>query len=90
MQAIEVKYLPVINNKGSRLKAFCQDKSITMGLYTIQAKLSEMNINHSMENCARFIAEQLRLQLDWNEQYSGKMVCGELKNGNYVFVFTKE
>lgn len=30
MQAIQTKYLPATNNRGSRVKAWCQAKSITV------------------------------------------------------------
>jgi|TARA_R100001244_G_scaffold580_2_gene1231 hypothetical protein len=31
MQAIQIKYLPATNTKGSRIKAFCYSGSITVG-----------------------------------------------------------
>ncbi len=73
-QAIEVKYLGPTNYKGSRLRAFCHAKSITVGYK------SELN---SEENHI-YAATELLKRLGW-DQYN-HIFYGQLKNGNFVFV----
>lgn len=88
MQAIEVKFLPVTNNKPDRLKAFCNAGHMERGISGLQDSLILRDISPSMENCAKLLAENLRNDLGWYQVHYGRLVMGTLKNGNYVFVFT--
>ena len=88
MHAIEVKFIGATNNKGDRLKAFCNAGQITIGLTVIDHKLIEAKIPISNDNRAKWIATELKYKLGWNDPTYGRMEMGNLKNGNYVFVFT--
>lgn len=77
MQAIQVKYLPCTNNKGSRIKAWCAAGSVTIGY------------PHELSGQAvyRAAAELLTDKLAWNTGDYGAMLGGCLPNGDYCFVF---
>lgn len=75
MQAIQTKYLCPTNFRGSRIKATCAAKSITVNWdYALNSEE-----NH---NVAAF---QLVQALKWR----GSLVSGTLKDGSYVHVFTE-
>jgi hypothetical protein len=77
-QAIETKYLPATNFKGSRVKAWCEAGSVTLNW------AHELNVepNH------RRAAEALRAKYGWTGPFYGKLVSGALPKRGYVFVFT--
>lgn len=79
MQAIQIKFLPATNTKGSRLKAFCAAGSITVGFHSTEASQPDLQ--------ALEVAEMLRAKLGWTEEYYGKLHIGGLPNGDYVAVF---
>ena len=73
MQAIQTKYLPCTNSKGSRIKATCAAGSVTV------------NWNYSSDTKLNHVTAALTLcnKLEW----SGDLVTGQLKDGSYVHVF---
>ena len=77
MQAIHVKYLPVTNTKGSRIKATCAAGSVTI------------SYPHELSGQAvyRKAAEALADKLGWSNGNYGAMLVGCLLNGDYCFVF---
>ena len=77
MQAIQVKYLPSTNTKGSRIKAVCAAGSITI------------SYPHELSGQAvyRAAAELLADKLNWNTGNYGAMLGGCLPDGSYCFVF---
>ena len=82
MQAIQVKYLPTTNTKGSRLKAFCDRGSITIPFpYTNDdgAEAVKALVN-------KFIAQDRKEYGDDCQSWVGWYIKGTLKNGDDVFV----
>ena len=75
-QAIEVKYFPPTNTKGSYWKAICAAGSLKMAY----------NYDIGIDSNAKEACNQLIEKLDWKVK---KFSCGVLKNGNYVFVITE-
>jgi hypothetical protein len=76
MQAITVKYLKPTETRGSRLKAECKTGSVTIGLpYHVDG-----------EQAARLAAITLCDKFRWR---SYNLVGGQLKNGDYVFVWAQ-
>lgn len=72
MQAIQTKYLPVTNTKGSRIKATCAAKSITVG-WDYGLNVEENHIQAAM---------LLVVELGWNVE----LKSGQLKDGSFVHV----
>ena len=73
MKAIQVKYLPCTNTKGSRWKAFAEGGN--------QVTLSYDHALNAEDN-ARVAAQALIDKLQWRCSISGS---GGLPNGDYVF-----
>jgi hypothetical protein len=84
MQAIQTRYFGPTNNRGSRIKAWAQAGSITIP-YPYEL---------SGQACHRKAAEALALKCEWDTPFYGELLGGQLKNGDYVFVwnnaFSKE
>jgi hypothetical protein len=76
MQAIEVKYVGASNYRGSRWRASCASGSVSIP-YDSGTKMIPGEEN------AAVAAQALCAKLGW----SGTMHGGQLKNGNWVFVF---
>ena len=76
MQAIHVKYLSATNNRGSRIKAICGARSLTIGY------------PHELSGQAvyRKAAEMLVSELGWTGPNYGSLLGGCLPNGDYCFV----
>ena len=70
-KAIETKYLPATNTRGSRIKAFCEAGSVTIG-YPHE---------YSGAECHWQAAKKLIERLNWG----GKWYAGGTQKG-YVFV----
>lgn len=79
MQAIITKYHGPTNTRGSRITAKCDAGSVTIP-YPYEL---------SGEDVHRKAAETLRDKLGWNTEFYGNMACGQIPNGDYVFVFVK-
>lgn len=90
MQAIEVK--ETVDRKGNhRLRASCAAGSTWYYRSDIEYAIVKQGVvANTEENRALAMAQHLRAKLGWwgNGTNYGNLVCGELKNGNYVFVFT--
>lgn len=75
MKAIQTRYLPCTNTKGSRIKAFAeQGVSVTIPY------------PHELSGAAVYAkaAATLCAKMGWNSQY---LVSGGLPNGDWVFCF---
>lgn len=72
MQAITTKYLGPTNRRGSRIKATCQARSITV---PCDDRLNS-ELNH--RQAARALADKLG--------WSGRWIGGGLPNGGYVYL----
>ena len=71
MQAIEVKYLPPTETRGTRIKATCRAGSITVGRdYALE-----------YEEDSRRVAMMLQENLGWSHPLN----YGVLPNGNHVY-----
>lgn len=79
MQAIQTKFLPPTNMKGSRVKAWCDAGSLVVS-YDYALNAPE---NH------RHVAEALASKLGWTGQYYSSLIGGNLPSGGYAFVFTQ-
>lgn len=78
MQAIQTKYIGPTNTRGSRIKAWCDAGSVTIGY------------PHELSGQAvyRAAAEALADKLGWNTPHYAKLLGGALpNNGGYCFVF---
>ena len=73
MQTIQTKYLSPTNTKGTRIKASCDDGSITVS----------RDYGANVEDDYLRAAKKLKAKMEW----SGSMVGGHNKDG-MVFVFT--
>lgn len=76
MQAILVKFIGPTNTRPSRYKASCAAGSLTLS--------SDHGLN-PQDNAAR-VAVALCKRYGWIKPYYGDLVCGDLKDGSYVFV----
>lgn len=91
MQAIQTKYLPATNYRGSRVKAGCDRRAVT---FTWDHEL-DVEANHvaaAQFLCQQFLAEdeaQYGTPRDVNP-WGRKRVCGGLPDGSFVHVFTGE
>lgn len=89
MQAIEVKETVGSNGK-HYLTAFCDTGKVRMLKDDVGHKVRyELDWPNTDETRAEYICKQLINKLDWGVEYYGTYVIGQLKNGNYVFVFTE-
>ena len=78
MQAIQTKFLPATNTRGSRIKATCAAGSITIGY---PHELSGQAVH-------RAAAEALAAKLGWTIANGyGQLLGGCLPDGSYCFVF---
>jgi len=84
MQAIETKYFPTTNIRGSRIKATCARGTLTIPYP------HEFNA----EDAHKFAAEQLKEKFCQEDVRKGQpgvwwreSITGVLKNGNHVHVF---
>lgn len=87
-QAIQVKYLPYTNTQPSRLKAFCQAGSVTVGYDSPQ-----LDAATNQDAKFRMVAEMLCEKLGWvSEQGNayGELVGGWLPNNVAVFVMPRK
>ena len=81
MQAIQTKYLPATNTRGSRIKATCAAGSVTIGY---PHELSGQAVH-------RAAAEALAAKLDWTIANGyGQLLGGCLPDGSYCFVFDND
>lgn len=76
MQAIQVKYLPVTNHRGARLKAFVGADSVIIN------RNYEVDIDVDEAKAAEMLAHKL--------QWTGEFIRGALPNGNIVFVIAQK
>lgn len=88
MQAIETKYLPATNRRGSRVKAWCDRGSITID-YPHELSGDRVHVAAADALVAKFVKEDA-------ETYGTKpegnpwllpRVCGGLPGGTYAHVF---
>lgn len=77
MQAILCKYLNPADARGAKIKATCAAGSVTIG-YPHEL---------SGQACFRAAAEALSDKLGWSTGAYGQLLGGQLKTGEYVFVF---
>ena len=80
MQAIQTRYLSPTNSRDARIKAWAAAGSITIP-YPHEL---------SGQACHRAAAEALVVKLGWNAPYYGGLLGGQLKNGDYTFIFNNE
>ena len=88
MQAIEVKET-VDRNGNHYLVAFCETgklKRLRDDVGHVLAQSSDWP--NTKEARAHYMAKELAKSLGWEEHHYGTFVIGQLKNMNYVFVFT--
>lgn len=76
MQAIQVKYLSVTNQRGARLKAFVGADSVIIN------RNYEVDIDVDEAKAAEMLAHKL--------QWTGEFIRGTLPNGNIVFVIAQK
>lgn len=92
MQAIQTKYLPATNVRGSRIKATCDRGSITIP-YPHELSGDEVHREAARQLIAKFNAEDAKeygpksvaLGRGWNCEF----VTGSIPDGSYVHVFVQ-
>lgn len=77
MQAILTKYLGPTNTKGSRIKASCAKGSIIIP-YPHEFDVTTAH---------NFAANRLSEVMEWDNQYYGELITGQLPSGDYCHVF---
>ena len=87
-QAIETKFLPATNFRGSRIKASCERGSITVSCPD-ELSGADCHVFVADKLCEKFIAEDAKKYGSTREQnpWAKPRICGGLKN-SYVHVFT--
>lgn len=77
MQAIQTKFLPCTDARGSRVKAWVEAGSVTIGW------------DHALnvEENHKAAAERLRQKLGWDTPNYGNIIGGSLPSGGYAFNF---
>lgn len=85
MQAIETKYIPATNYRGSRIKASCERGSITVS-YDCALNSEEAHIAAVKALVAKFVKEDEKRYGTNNNPWSKPFVTGGLKK-TYVHVY---
>ena len=88
MQAIETKYIPATNTRGSRIKAECERGSITID-YPHELSGDAVHIAAADALVAKFVKEDAERYGTDRNPWSKPRVCGGLKNGHYAHVFVE-
>lgn len=87
MQAIQTKYIPATNFKGSRVKAWCARGSITIS-YPHDLSGEDVHIAAAQALVVKFAAEDAKENKpDAGANWLKPRSCGQLKDGTYVHVF---
>lgn len=79
MQAIQSKFIGPTATKGARIKSWCAAGSITVGLHSINAADDQDRYEQ--------VAKMLRDKLGWDGDHYGRLVTGNLPNGDFCHVF---
>lgn len=88
MQAIETKYIPAANTRGSRIKAECDRGSITIG-YPHDLSGDACHIAAADALVEKFVKEDAARYGTNKNPWSKPRVCGGLKSGHYAHVFVE-
>ena len=91
MQAIQTKYLPPTNSRGSAIKATAERGSITVRFHSIDATHDDEKFAIVARMlCDKFVAEDVKKYGSKPEQvtWSRPFVTGGLPGGGYAHVFT--
>jgi hypothetical protein len=90
-QAIVTKFIPCTNTKPSRIKAFCERGSLTIGYHSQEGNEEEVNIIAAKMLCEKFAEEdaiKYGSSID-KSPWSRPFVSGQIKGGNWVHVLVK-
>ena len=77
--AIQTKFLPCTNYRGSRVKAWCQAGSVVLSWD------HALNVEENHEKAAKALAAKV----DWTHERYGVLVGGALPDGGYAFTFKR-
>lgn len=88
MQAIQSKYIPASNVRGSRIKATCERGSITIS-YPDELSGDACHIKAVDALIAKFVKEDEKRYGTNKNPWSAPRVCGGLPDGTYAHVFVK-
>lgn len=90
MQAIQTKYLPCTNNRGSRIKASCDRGSITIP-YPHELSHDEVHREAVRQLIAKFNKEDVAKygSVDQGRGWNAPFVTGSIPDGSYVHVFVQ-
>ena len=86
MQAIQTKYLPCSNVRGSRIKAKCDRGSIVID-YPHELSGDKCHIAAADALIAKFVAEDENRYGTNRNPWANRRVCGGLPDGTYAHVF---
>lgn len=79
MQAIQTKYIGPTNTKPARIKAWCAAGSVMVSFHSIEAADDQDRYEQA--------AKMLRDKLGWGGDSYGRLVTGNLPNGDFCHVF---
>ena len=88
MQAIQTKYLPATNYRGSRVKATCERGSITID-YPHELSGDAVHVAAADALVARFVKEDAERYGTKVNTWSRPRVCGGLPDGTYAHVYVE-
>lgn len=88
MQAIQTKYLPATNFRGSRIKATCDRGSITIS-YPDELSGDACHIAAADALIAKFVKEDAERYGTERNPWSRPRVCGGLPDNSCVHVFVE-
>lgn len=72
MKAIQIRYLPATNFKGTRLKVWAEG---------VKPMIFSRDYSYEHDTNARVVAQEFMAKCGWGENYNG---FGQLPNGDYV------
>ncbi len=81
MQAIQTKYLPATNVKGSRIKAWCERGSITIS-YPDELSGDACHVYAADKLVEKFVKEDEKRYGTNKNPWSAKRICGGLPKPN--------
>lgn len=89
MQAIQTKYIPATNTRGSRIKATCEAGSITIPYPSAETTEGAHKLA-ALALCEK-LAERLNKEYGNNAGafWLAPRICGGLPDGSYAHVFTQ-
>lgn len=88
MQAIQTRYIPPTNTKGSRIKAWCDRGTMSVPYPYHKMEGEECHRYAAEQLIARFVSEDKKQYGDTKSMWQRPFVSGGLPTGDWAHVFT--